>query len=76
MTTPMSGAHVLVMAKTQAAYETLTAQLAARTVRRVYLAVVHGRLEGSKGVIDRPIGRDPRLPRCQGSMSATIEPAE
>ncbi|MBI3468386.1 MAG: ATP-dependent Clp protease adaptor ClpS [Planctomycetes bacterium] len=21
-------------------------------------------------------GRDPRLPRCQGSMSATIEPAE
>ncbi|HTO11427.1 MAG TPA: RluA family pseudouridine synthase [Candidatus Binatia bacterium] len=51
---------LLVMAKSQAAYESLTAQLAARTVRRVYLSVVHGRLGAAEGVIDRPIGRDPR----------------
>ena len=51
---------LLVMAKSQAAYEALTAQLAARTVRRVYLAVVHGRVGAAEGVIDKPIGRDPR----------------
>jgi 23S rRNA pseudouridine1911/1915/1917 synthase len=50
---------LLVMAKTPPAYESLTAQLAARTVRRVYLAVAHGRLGLAEGVIDKPIGRDP-----------------
>jgi 23S rRNA pseudouridine1911/1915/1917 synthase len=51
---------LLVVAKTPLAYESLTTQLAARTVRRVYLALVHGRLGPGSGVIDRPIGRDPR----------------
>jgi 23S rRNA pseudouridine1911/1915/1917 synthase len=51
---------LLVVAKTPLAYESLTAQLAARTVRRVYLALAHGRLASTAGVIDRPIGRDPR----------------
>jgi 23S rRNA pseudouridine1911/1915/1917 synthase len=51
---------LLVMAKSQAAYDALTAQLAARTVRRVYLSVVHGRVAAAEGVIDKPIGRDPR----------------
>jgi 23S rRNA pseudouridine1911/1915/1917 synthase len=51
---------LLVMAKSQAAYDALTAQLAERTVRRVYFSVVHGRLAGAEGVIDKPIGRDPR----------------
>jgi 23S rRNA pseudouridine1911/1915/1917 synthase len=51
---------LLVMAKTPLAYESLTAQLVARTVRRVYLAVVHGRLPRAEGVIDKPIGRDAR----------------
>jgi 23S rRNA pseudouridine1911/1915/1917 synthase len=50
---------LLVMAKTHTAYESLTAQLAARTVTRRYLAVVHGRLPSPEGVIDAPIGRDP-----------------
>jgi 23S rRNA pseudouridine1911/1915/1917 synthase len=48
------------MAKTPLAYQSLTAQLAARTVRRVYLAIVHGRLARAEGVIDKPIGRDAR----------------
>ncbi|HEU4369405.1 MAG TPA: RluA family pseudouridine synthase [Methylomirabilota bacterium] len=51
---------LLVVAKTQGAYESLTSQLAARTVHRVYLAVAHGRVAAAQGVVDRPIGRDPR----------------
>jgi 23S rRNA pseudouridine1911/1915/1917 synthase len=51
---------LLVVAKTPLAYESLTAQLTARTVRRTYLALVHGRLAPAEGVIDRPLGRDPR----------------
>jgi 23S rRNA pseudouridine1911/1915/1917 synthase len=51
---------VLVVAKTPRAYESLTAQLAARTVTRRYLAVVHGRVGLAEGVVDAPIGRDPR----------------
>lgn len=51
---------VLVLAKSRAAYEGLVRQLAARAVRRRYLAVVHGRLQRSEGVVDAPIGRDPR----------------
>ena len=50
---------LLVLAKTQAAYDSLTAQLVARTVSRRYVAVVHGRLRSPEGVIDVPIGRHP-----------------
>lgn len=50
---------LLVLAKTQAAYDALTAQLVARTVSRRYIAVVHGRLSTREGVIDVPIGRHP-----------------
>jgi 23S rRNA pseudouridine1911/1915/1917 synthase len=48
------------VAKTQAGYTSLTAQLLQRTVKRVYLVVVHGRLAAAQGVIDKPVGRDPR----------------
>jgi 23S rRNA pseudouridine1911/1915/1917 synthase len=51
---------LLVLAKTQVAYDALTAQLAARTVSRRYVAVVHGRLRVPEGVIDAPIGRHPQ----------------
>ena len=50
---------LLVVAKTPVAYESLTAQLLARTVRRVYHAVVHGRVAGSEGTVDQAIGRHP-----------------
>jgi 23S rRNA pseudouridine1911/1915/1917 synthase len=50
---------VLAIAKTARAYESLTAQLAARTVGRRYLAVVHGRVGLDQGVVEAPIGRDP-----------------
>src|SRR4030095_2467055 len=50
---------LLVVAKTTVAYESLTAQLLARTVRRVYHAVVHGRVAGTDGTVDHAIGRHP-----------------
>jgi 23S rRNA pseudouridine1911/1915/1917 synthase len=50
---------LLVIAKTAQAYESLTAQLAARTVSRRYLAVVHGQVRREHGVIEAPIGRHP-----------------
>src|SRR4030095_15602786 len=46
-------------AQTAAAYESLTAQLLARTVRRVYHTVVHGRVAGAEGIVDQAIGRHP-----------------
>ena len=51
---------LLVLAKSQRAYDALVAQLAARTVKRRYVAIVHGRVRTATGVVDAPIGRDPR----------------
>jgi 23S rRNA pseudouridine1911/1915/1917 synthase len=51
---------LIVLAKTQPAYDDLTAQLARRTVSRRYLCLVQGSVRRAEGVIDAPIGRDPR----------------
>ncbi len=51
---------LIVLAKTAAAYDALTGQLARRTVSRRYLALAHGRLAREEGTVDAPIGRDPR----------------
>jgi 23S rRNA pseudouridine1911/1915/1917 synthase len=51
---------LIVLTKTRQAYDSLTAQLARRTVSRRYLCLVHGALPRAEGVIDAPIGRDPR----------------
>jgi len=50
---------LLVVAKTVVAQASLVEQLASRTVRRTYLALVQGDPPAS-GVIDAPVGRDPR----------------
>jgi 23S rRNA pseudouridine1911/1915/1917 synthase len=50
---------LLVVAKTVSAQASLVEQLASRTVRRTYLALVQGDPPAS-GVIDAPVGRDPR----------------
>ena len=50
---------LLVVAKTSVAYDDLVEQLAARTVTRRYLAVVHGRVRANESVVDAPIGRHP-----------------
>lgn len=51
---------LIVLAKTREAYEALTGELARRSVTRRYLCLVHGALRPAEGVIDAPIGRDPR----------------
>jgi 23S rRNA pseudouridine1911/1915/1917 synthase len=51
---------LIVLAKTQAAYDALTAQLARRTVSRRYLCLAQGGVRRAHGVIDTAIGRDPR----------------
>ncbi len=51
---------LIVLAKTRAAYDALTAQLSRRTMSRRYLCLAHGRLARDSGVIDAPIARDTR----------------
>lgn len=51
---------LLMVARTQAAYDDLVAQLAARTVSRRYLTVVEGLVESDEGLIDAPLGRSTR----------------
>ena len=53
---------LLVVARTQDAYDALVGMLAAHDVSRVYLALVWGHLESPRGVVDAPIGRSARRP--------------
>ncbi len=69
---------LIVLAKTQAAYDGLTAQLARRTVSRRYLALAQGALRRAEGTVDAPIGRDPRsrvrmaiVPEGRGKRAVT-----
>lgn len=50
---------LLIVAKNDFAHQALSAQLADRTLSRVYEAVVRGRLREEAGTVDRPIGRHP-----------------
>ena len=50
----------LVVARSQAGYDSLVAQLAARSVGRRYEALSWGRFETANGVVDAPIGRSTR----------------
>jgi 23S rRNA pseudouridine1911/1915/1917 synthase len=53
---------LLVVARTQDAYDALVGQLTARTVDRRYRALVWGHPDSPRGLIDAPIGRSPRHP--------------
>jgi 23S rRNA pseudouridine1911/1915/1917 synthase len=53
---------LLAVARSQAGYEGLVAQLSARSVERAYLALVLGRPDPEVGVVDAPIGRSRRVP--------------
>lgn len=50
---------VLLVARSDSAHRKLAEQFAARTVEKVYLALVHGRVKGEHGRIEKPISRDP-----------------
>ncbi|MFD1677298.1 RluA family pseudouridine synthase [Alicyclobacillus fodiniaquatilis] len=51
---------LVMLAKTDRAYYSLTAQLQAHTVERQYTAIVHGRMTHQNGTIEMPIARDPQ----------------
>ena len=51
---------LIVVAKTETAHRALAAQLASRTLGRVYWTMVWGSVAEASGEIDAPIGRDPR----------------
>jgi 23S rRNA pseudouridine1911/1915/1917 synthase len=51
---------LMVVAKNREAYLNLTSQFKARSVVKAYLVLVKGHLTPDDGVIEAPIGRDPR----------------
>ena len=51
---------LLVVARSEEAQRALAAEVAAREVERVYLALARGHLESRTGTIDAPIGRERR----------------
>lgn len=59
---------LLMVARTTHALESLSAQLAARTVTRRYLALVTGWVEADTGLIDAPLGRSTR----QATLRAVV----
>ena len=65
---------LLVVAKTVVAQASLVKQLAERSMRRVYLAVVQGDPPAS-GVIDAPVGRDARV-RVRMAVTHRGKPAQ
>jgi 23S rRNA pseudouridine1911/1915/1917 synthase len=64
---------LLVVAKTPEAQTSLVRQLAARTVKREYLALVHGAVTAD-GHVDAPIGRH-RIARTRMAVTARGKPA-
>jgi len=51
---------LVVVAKNDAALRDLSDQFKSREVKKTYVALVHGRVAGERGEIERPVGRDPR----------------
>jgi 23S rRNA pseudouridine1911/1915/1917 synthase len=50
---------VLLVAKTDAAHQKLSAQFADRKIKKIYLTMVHGKIAAQTLRIDKPIARDP-----------------
>src|SRR5436305_9351919 len=66
---------LLVVAKNDAAHRALKASLAARTMRREYLALVEGRPPALSGTIEAPIGRDRRVRTRMSTDTDAPKPA-
>lgn len=67
---------LMVVAKTETAQTQLVRQLQDRSVKREYCALVHGWLPAALTTVDRPIGRDPRVPvRMSVSPAGVAKPA-
>lgn len=55
----MDTSGLIIAAKNDSAHLSLSAQLADRSLSRIYEAVVYGRLRDDSGTVDAPIGRHP-----------------
>jgi 23S rRNA pseudouridine1911/1915/1917 synthase len=51
---------LLMVAKNDLTHHSLVEQLKEHTIKRMYLAVVHGVIRHERGLIEAPIGRDPK----------------
>ena len=66
---------LLVVAKNDMAHQSLAAQIAAKTARRLYRAVVIGNMEAEGGEVEAPIGRHP-VDRQRMAIVPTGRPAK
>ncbi|MBI2866152.1 MAG: RluA family pseudouridine synthase, partial [Chloroflexi bacterium] len=64
---------LLVVAKTEAAQQSLSQQIAQRAILKVYLALVTGHLSLERGSIEAPIGRHPRHRKRMAIMAGGRE---
>ncbi|MDR1194042.1 MAG: RluA family pseudouridine synthase [Peptococcaceae bacterium] len=67
---------LLVAAKNDQAHRALAAQLESRSMKRQYIALVWGVIQEPAGIVEAPLGRDPRdrqrmAPRADGKEAAT-----
>ena len=53
---------LLIVARTPEALDNLKFQMQERHIHRQYFAIVAGHVESKKGVVDAPLGRDPKNP--------------
>jgi 23S rRNA pseudouridine1911/1915/1917 synthase len=51
---------VMLVARSEAAYSSLIDQFKSRSVKKIYRVLVRGHLSPESGIIEAPIGRDPR----------------
>ncbi len=64
---------LLVVARSPEGYSSLVAQLAARTAKRSYVALVNGRVTAHEGIVDGPIGRSDRDPTAMAVVATGRE---
>ncbi|GAA0787238.1 RluA family pseudouridine synthase [Hathewaya limosa] len=58
---------LIIIAKNQHSHMALAKEMEKNNIDKIYLAIVHGRLEKKKGIIDAPIGR-----RCAESLKREV----
>lgn len=63
---------LLVVAKNDNSHQKLAEQFAAHTITRAYRAIVHNNFTEDEGVIDAPIGRDPKIDCAWPSPKETV----
>ena len=57
---------LLVVAKNDASHNSLASQIAERTAKRFYIALVFGNIKEDSGIIDKPIARNPKNRKLMG----------